>query len=1086
MVSIKKSFANCLECPLLKCPSCILETNCEDDLSKVEVVYIAENPGKEEVKGTKKMMPRPLVGPAGQMFRKYFKRYGLDKRPYLLTNTVLCQTLNPDGTTGNPTDDVINECKINAMQIVRTCKPKVVVLMGASPTKAFGIAKAGITDLHGKFVEWEGFNVYLMVHPSFVNRQQKVWEPKFEEGLAKLEATLSGKEIDIHAQSEVKISGKGIHRYKLPDKFYTDKYRLIDIQFLSKKRQVLYIFRDQENNKVYHTMNDDYYCYQVPDGIEPRKLIPYDQLNQVVVPYLERTTLDPSITYEGDIKISSKHATDYYFFNQSEAAKVSSNVMFFDIEVDTGDKRVFPNQKDAAFPINMISTIYNGKCTCFVVDNKTEPITDKGRFELKIFNNEKALVRSFIKYIKDEDPDFMAGWNAINFDMWYIFNRMPKIGISHSSFNQFGEFYVDGAKYVSYTPGMNVMDQEFLYRTFTFTKMENYKLAFISNHELGVSKIQMPLPFNEMYWKMLNKTIEYNIRDTELLEKLENKLKHINLMNELRIVCSTSFEGTTSSGQIDGLVTAYLKNEKKLASKNADPHITKEDYPGAYVYEPIAGIYNHVTDFDFASLYPSIIITYNIGPNNFVMKFKDNKLGYDLAYQPEKLPEKFTMVIDPTLKKQEIECTPEQLFNKMKEHNWIHTINGCFFKQHNDEMSIFSEVLDMLLGSRKQYKGKMFEAIQAKDAEQEEYYYTRQLVYKVLANTLYGVVANVGYRFFDTSLAAAVTLGGQEALKTSIIEGDAFMRHLDTGKEYKRPKTLTKQEMFAEPSTPSYYLPDRSHDYIITGDTDSIFCCFERFKQEKTVDNLREWCNQIQNFLNDERMVEVVKRHNVDNKFNRLSLKNELVISRGLFLAKKRYAIRVVNNEGKDVDKINYMGVEIKRSDYPSKSKEFLTELSELILKSDVVSLSNLLQFVNQKEKEFIKLIKEGDKSIARPVSFGKPLDKYKTVPQGVRAMLAWNNIMYEIHHPGAKAYMYRVKGIDPMKAPKDVLERYEKFVSEGNKLEVVAIPDEEEKLPNYFIPDIAGNLTFVFKDRYELMLAPLIKAKKQMEVLTF
>lgn len=1085
MISIKSSFANCLECSLLDAPSCILETNCEDDLSKVEVVYIAENPGKDEVKGTEKHPPRPLVGKAGQKFRTYFNKFGLDKRNYLLTNTVLCLTLDEEGNTGNPSDQEIERCKTNCMNIIRTCNPKVVVLMGSSPMKAFGIAKSGITELHGKFFDWEGYKVYLMVHPSFVNRSSKVWEPKFEEAMANLASYLSGEKIEV-SHTSVKEVGKGIHRYEIPEKFYTDEFRLIDVQYLSGQKKILYIFRDKENKKVYHMENDDYYCYQVPKGIEPEKIVPYDKLKQVVVPNAEAGTLDPSITYEGDVKLTVKHAIDYYHFNKGEAKKVSNNIMFFDIEVDTGDQRVFPNQKDAKFPINMISIIYNDIRRCYIIDNKTEPITEKKGFELKIFKNEKDLLKSFIKDYKEMDPDYMAGWNAVNFDMWYIFNRLKNIGIRQTSFNRFNEFYVDGAKYVCYLPGCNVMDQEFLYRTFTFTKMENYKLGFIAQHELGVSKIQLPLPFNEMYWKMLNTTIEYNIRDTELLEKLEDKLKHINLMNELRIVCSTSYEGTSSFGQIDSLMIAYLK-ERGIASKNSDPHIAKEKYPGAYVFEPIPGIYDHVTDFDFASLYPSIIITYNIGPNTFAMKFKDSTLGYDLAYTPDKLPPKFKMIVDPENKKMEVECTPEQLLKKMKEKRWVTTINGCFFKPHDEEISIFSAVLDNLLSSRKAYKGKMFDAIEAQDKDEEQYYYTRQLVYKVLANTLYGVVANKAFRFFDVSLAAAITLGGQEALKISIIEGDAFMRHLDKGKPYEQPKQLTKKEMFADPDKQPelYKLPDRSHDYIITGDTDSIFCCFEKFKGEKSVKEIHEWCEKIQNFLNNEKMKELVERHNVSPEISRLALKNELVISRGLFLAKKRYAIRVINNEGKDVDKINYMGVEIKRSDYPSKSKEFLSELSELVLKSETVSLAKLLQFVNLKEREFINLIKEGDKSIARPVSFGKPLHMYKTVPQGVKAMMAWNKIMYDIHKPGAKAYMYRVSGVDQTKAPKDVIERYEKFVADGNKLEVIAIPDEEAKLPDYFIPDIKGNLKFAFKDRHELMLEPLVTAKKQMEVLT-
>jgi DNA polymerase elongation subunit (family B) len=594
-----------------------------------------------------------------------------------------------------------------------------------------------------------------------------------------------------------------------------------------------------------------------------------------------------------------------------------------------------------------------------------------------------------------------------------------------------------------------------------------------------VTKIQLPLPFNEMYWKMLNLTIDYNIRDSELLHKLEEKLKHINLLNELRMICKASFEsGSSSFGQIDSLMVSFLR-EQGLASRTSDPHVRKEKYPGAFVFEPIPGVYENLTDFDFASLYPSLMITYNIGVNSFVMKTKEPTLGFELSYYPENLPEKIDVIIDPLFSAKQMRVTKDQLIKKIKEEELVYTINGCFFKPQAKHFSYFGQVVDMLMGSRKEYKGKMFDAIEKNDKEGENFYYTRQLVYKVLANTLYGVVANKAFRFFDVSLASAITLGGQEALKTSIIEGDAFMRHLDTGKPYVPPPPLTKKEMYDK------VMPSRSNEYIVTGDTDSIFCCFERFKEQKTVKNIHSWCEKIEKFLNEDKIVEVVKRHNVDLKYNRLALKNELVISRGLFLAKKRYAIRVINNEGKDVDKINYMGLEIKRSDYPSKSKEFLSELSELILKSDRVSINKLMDFVNNKEQEFMKAIVSGDKRVARPVSYGKRIEDYKVIPQGVRAMEAWNSIMYDIHKTGAKAYMYWVSGIDVDKAPEEVRVKYHNFVKEGNKLEVIAIPDEEEKLPDFFIIDKKAALNFSFKDRYNLMLDPLLEVKKKSELLT-
>jgi uracil-DNA glycosylase family 4 len=1078
LFSIKKSFANCAECKLLEFPSCILETNCEDDLSKVDVVFIAENPGKEEVK-----KGNPLVGKAGKLFRKYFNKFGLNKCNYLLTNVVLCQTLNDDGTTGNPDDDVIKNCKINCINITKICNPKLVVIMGGSPMSAFGMGKSGITKIHGKVTEWNGFKTVIIVHPSFVNRNLGVWEPKFEEAMGQISTMLSGKDIEV-SHHDIESMGAGIFRYKIPKQFYSDDYRLIDVQFLNKTSQILYIFRDKDNRKIYHTENDDYVCYQIKKGHQGKKIVPYDHLNQIKVKYRDRYNLDPDITYEGDVRITAKHAMDYYHYSKGEAKKVKSNIMFFDIEVDTGDERVFPRPLEAKFPINMLTTIFNKTKTHYVVDNKTEPIEKIDGVDFKIFNTEKELLREFSKDFKSEDPDFIAGWNCISFDLEYIYNRMPKIGLKQSMFNRFGEFYVDGSKYVCHIPGCVAIDQDFLYRTFTFTKMENYKLGFIAQHELGITKIDLPLPFNEMYWKMFNKTIEYNIRDTDLLEQLDDKLAHINLLNELRIICNTSFDSVSSFGQIDSLMVSYLRN-KGFGSKNSDPHTEKGKYPGAFVFSPIPGAYDWITDFDFASLYPSIMITYNIGVNSYVMKTKDSHLGYELAYHPENLPEKIEVVYDPLFEKKEMVITPDQLMKKVKENNLVYTINGCFFLPHEKEFSVFGEVVDMLMKTRKRYKKEMFQAIEEKDKDSENFFYTRQLVYKVLANTLYGVVANKAFRFFDIDVAGAVTLSGQEALKTSIIEGDAFMRHIDKNEKYEHPNPLTKKEMYSDE------MPERNNEYIITGDTDSIFCYFGGFKnKDLSVEKIQGWCKEVEEFLNKHRIVEMVKRHNVNLEFNRLELKNELVISRGLFLAKKRYAIRVINNEGKEVDKINYMGVEIKRSDYPSKSKEFLSELSELILKDEKFKLSKVIKYVSRKEKEFKDLIIQGDKTIARPVTWGKELSDYKTIPQGVRAMEAWNNIMYDIHRPGNKAYMFWVRGIDFDKIQDDkerekIRAKYDKFIGRGNKLEVIAIPDEERRLPAFFVPDLNAALRFSFMDRHELMLKPLTDIREKSELLT-
>ncbi len=1075
MFSLKRSFADCSTCDLINAPSCILETNCKSDLTKVDIIFIAENPGKEEVK-----KEVPLIGKAGQLFRKYFDNHLKKNCKWLLTNSVLCATIK-DGKTENPNDETIEKCKENCFKIIEQSNPKLIVLMGSSPMKAFNIAKSGITNLRGKIFKWRDFDVLLTIHPSFVARGNTAYEELFEQDLIlagqKIGAIKTDRKIK---QKEVSTGVSGIHHYKIPEKFYTDEYRLVDIQTISRK-QILYIFRDNNNNKVYHKENDDYYYYIIPKNVDARKSIPYDQLYQAVIPYKEKAKIDHNISYEGDIKLSVKHAMDYYHFNQGEAEKINLNIMFFDIEVDTGiDNRSFPQPSEALYPINMITTIYHKDKICYVVDNKTEPILPIEGIEIKTYSSDRQLLSAFINDFKNVDPDYLCGWNSINFDMEYIFNRMRRLKMNTASFSKFNEFYIDSSKFICKLTGCIPLDQMHLYKMFTFTKLESYRLDFVADTELKKKKIPLEHPINEMYYKALNKLIGYNIRDTELLVDLENKLKHINLLNELRVICKSSFNGAASSfGQVDSIIVSFLK-EKGLASKNANPHIDKVKYPGAFVLEPVPGIYNKVTDFDFTSLYPSIIITYNIGMNNFVMKTVNSEIGYDLAYLPfEQWPQEIDFIIDPAFEAKQQRLKKEDVQKIIKEKNLIHTINGCFYKKHKDEVSYYSEVLANLLDSRKSYKGKMFEAKQSGDNDAKELYNTRQLVYKVLANSLYGVIANKAFRFFDTSCAAAITMGGQEALKTSIIEGEEIMKSLKFDNEYKSPKLLTKREMFDS------NLKDRKFDYITAGDTDSIFTLFQSFKNVDTTEKIKELCDKVQTFLNKDIIPVIVKNHNAPIDTNRLELKNELIISRGLFLAKKRYAIHVINIEGRDTDQVNYMGLEVKRSDYASKSKEFLKELIDIILKSEKVNLTKLFKFIDIKEKEFRQLIQKGDISIARPVSFGRDLKNYKKIPQGVIAMLAFNEISYNAHVVGSRGYMFRVGGIDLDKAPKEVVDNYNKFLAKGKKIEVIAVPDDHDFLPNYYIPDMKGNLKFSFEDRYNLLLAPLTEAKKKQEIMT-
>lgn len=1083
MISIKESFADCFECKLYNEASCILETNCKI-MSEVEIIFIAENPAHSEVSHNP---PVPLIGKAGQIFRKYFKMLDLDKQKYLLTNVVLCQTLLPDGNTGNPDEDVIERCKTNCFNIIEKCKPKLIVLMGSSPSKAFGLIPkgTGITGLRGNIVKWNGYDVLLTIHPSYIARGHREEEDKFRDDLQKAAEFIGvgGKKIksDSHLTSKT-----GVFHYKIPEKFYTKDYKLIDIQYLNKTNEVLFIFRDKDNKKIYHKENDTYICYQHQSKKDAKLTMSYDQLNQVRTTFRQRTSLDQSITYEGDIRLTVKHAQDYFLQRKEDEADIKLNTLFVDIETYT-DTKENSSVEEANDAICMIGYWYNGNHITYVLDPtvlvKENPKKITITEGVIICKSEKELISKFISDVRKLDPDIITGWYSDGFDIPYIYFRSKKIGVDISTLSKYGEVEVDLNYGKVHIAGLVLTDMLFLYKSYTFGLRESYSLDFIANSELGEGKLGKGYNFSEMFRDDPDQAIRYNQQDVIILPKLDNKLNHIMFQDEIKKICRTSYDGVKSSmGQLDSLLVSFLK-EKGIASKNA--HITEKDhkFEGAFVREPITGVHEYMVDFDFSSLYPSLILTYNIGVNTFVMKFEDYQLGYDFCYNIDKFPEKAVMFLDPMFENRKVTMTKKEIIDLHKKENLICTVNGCFYKQHSTELSYYSQILDSLLKSRKTYKKMMFDAEQSKDEINHKLYDMKQNVYKVIANSLYGILGNNAFRFFNIDCARTITLSGQEALKTSIIETDPFVSSLLKNGDYVRPKSLTKSEMFTDNL-------ERDIVNIVTGDTDSIFITYKNLigkkqTEEEILELVGVWNDLVHNFLNKQIISEVVTRHNASLETNRLELKNELVIRRGLFLAKKRYALHVISNEGKKVDKLKPMGLETRRRDFPSLTKDKLNELLNLVLKSKKISMPAIMEYVEYTKKLFIDEIKIGNKQIARPVTFTRKESDYTVIPQGVKGMVNWNNLEYKAFGPGSHGYLFKIQGIDFDKAPKHVIDNYDRLFSQkGEKISEIVVPENVLKLPEYYIVDMKSILKFAWVDRYLLMLEPILKVKEQ--VLTF
>lgn len=1063
--SIKSSFANCMNCSLLNEPSCILETNCKSNLEDVEVIFISENPGKMEIE-----KEIPLIGKNGNIFRTYFNKYIKSNFKWLITNTVLCSSITHNGITEILDKETIDNCKENCFNIIRMCKPKLVVLMGSIPMIAFNIAENGITNIRGQLFKWKEFDVFLTLHPSFISHQ-KNYEIKFEEDFKTISAILGSEVIEDKNKKPLNLTSE-IYNYRIPEKFYESDYKLIDIQFLNKESKILYIFRDKNNNKIYHKENDDYICYQIKDNLKSKKIMEYKDLYQIKIPYKQRYNLDAEKTYEGDVKLTVKHAIDYYLTKTNIEPEIPLNIIFLDIETFSFE-RSFSGPEEANDIIVMITCKYMGNIITFVVDPKAIAKDNnqiiKSSPNIIVCNSEKQLLLKFISYLKEVDGDFICGWNCNYFDLPYIINRTKKNRIDYTSLSKFNQVsYEIFSGYVDIA-GYSCLDMIDLYKQFTQNRKESYSLNYISNDELKEGKLDSSGNFSKLYLTDINKSILYNIQDVELLDKLNIKLKHVMLQDEIRKICKSNFRASRSPmGQLDSLIVSYLK-EKGFSSKNAIPQDKTDTFEGAFVKEPITGIHSYIVDFDFTSLYPSIIRTLNIGVNTFCMKLNDYKMGYNLVYNQDKLPEQIEVVINPVDNPEILLVKKEDLLNKIKESDLIYSINGCFFKKN--EISFYSDILAGLIQSRKDYKNKMFKAKESKDEDREQLYNIRQLVYKVLANSLYGILGNKVFRFFNIDCARTITLTGQEFIKSSIIEADKYVEFLKTGK-HERPKMLDSSEMYGN--------MNRETRNVITGDTDSLFLCYENIidnkkPKEEILKLINDYNKRVQVFLNEELIIELLNKHNANLEFNKLELKNELVINKGLYISKKHYVNNVISQEGVKIDEMKVMGLDTKRSDYPSYTKECLTKLFDVILRTEPFSISNVLKYTSDVEREIKIRIKNGEKCVARPASWGKKLDEYKSMPQGVRGMIYWNNLVYKIHDTGTKGYLFRVKGIDFDKAPKEVCDNFDKFFrSKGIPLDVIVIPEEEPRLPEYFIVNEKEMVDFSWRDRYNILIKPL------------
>lgn len=242
--------------------------------------------------------------------------------------------------------------------------------------------------------------------------------------------------------------------------------------------------------------------------------------------------------------------------------------------------------------------------------------------------------------------------------------------------------------------------------------------------------------------------------------------------------------------------------------------------------------------------------------------------------------------------------------------------------------------------------------------------------------------------------------------------------------------------------------------------------------EQETTDLVLSECRKLEKILNGDFLNKFCEFHNINSNRSLLQLKQEVVAKNTFFMdVKKRYALYIINKEGKKCDETQIMGMVTKRSEYPSFTKERISELLNLLVKEDVVDFEKVIKHMEESYRLIREKCEQRSKEIAKSSHFNKPLEEYKTITSDVRGMLLWNQLEYDYFKNGTKGYQFKILGIDPLTAPDRVMEKSHILTTKHNN---IVIPFEEEKLPEYYVIDIKKQMKYSWDDREDEIMRVL------------
>jgi DNA polymerase elongation subunit (family B) len=694
---------------------------------------------------------------------------------------------------------------------------------------------------------------------------------------------------------------------------------------------------------------------------EPVSEVKFADINEARE-FLDKYKEIESFNIYGNANYAHQYISDNY---SNDIRWDVEKIKTYSIDIEVGAEFGFPSVAAAAEEVLLI-TLQNN-FTKEITTFGSRPFIGEENVNYILCSNESHLLKEFVIFWNNVSPDIITGWNVNFFDIPYLVRRIEKV-LGNSLAKKLSpwevvnerKIHVKGNEEICYDIfGVSILDYIDLYRKYTYTTQESYKLDHIAFVELGENKLVNPEDnFHDFYTKHWDKFVRYNIHDTKLVDRLEDKMKLIELMQTMAYNAKINYEDVYSQVRMwDNLIYNNLR-QKNIVIPEKTRSTKTEAFEGAFVKEPLIGLHKWVVSFDLNSLYPHLIMQYNMSPETIT----DQKIHG---------------------------ATVEKLLAKDIDTSFAHrqdlttTANGICYRK--DIRGFMPELMEQMYNNRSKFKKQMLKIEQEYQNDKSKTHLLKeisrlqnlQMAMKIALNSAYGAIGNQYFRYFDVRIAEGITTSGQLSIRWMANEFNRYMNNV--------------------------LKPTEDKDYVIAIDTDSIYLSLEDLVErtcagktdEQKIKYMDKICEDMfQPFIDTtyQKLAEYMNAYS-----QKMVMKREVLADTAIWVAKKRYILNVHNSEGVQYaqPKLKVSGLEMVKSSTPQVIRTKMKDVLKVVLAGNEKNLQKyIVEFLN----DFKKLSVE---EIAFPrgmnglKDYGSSTTIYKKgTPIHVRGALLFNHLL--------------------------------------------------------------------------------------------